>query len=94
MKSVICMIIFQTALFGKKFLVELEDGPKKESKLSTQKMEEMETSTLKTEGWWLQRFIFRQTLFAHSVCANFGLNAHSPNYFFISSEGALVAIPL
>ena len=48
--SVIYLIIFQPALFEKKFLVELEDGPKKESKLSTQKMEEMETSTLKTEG--------------------------------------------
>ena len=48
--SVIYLIIFQPALFGKKFLVELEDGPKKESKLSAQKMEEMETSTLKTEG--------------------------------------------
>ena len=44
------MIIFQTALFGKKFLVELEGGPKNESKPSAQKMEKMETSTMKTEG--------------------------------------------
>ena len=50
MKSVICLIIFQTALSGKKFLVEVEDGPEKENKLSAQKMEKMETSTLKTEG--------------------------------------------
>ena len=50
MKSVICLIIFQTALSGKKFLVEVEDGPEKENKLSAQKMEKMETSTMKTEG--------------------------------------------
>ena len=34
MKSMICLIIFHTALFGKKFLVEVENVPKKESKLS------------------------------------------------------------
>jgi len=50
MKSVICLIIFQTALSGKKFLVEVKDGPEKENKLSAQKMEKMETSTMKTEG--------------------------------------------
>ena len=40
MKSAICLIIFQTVVFGKHFLVEVENGTKGERTLSSLKTEE------------------------------------------------------
>ena len=39
MKSIICLVIFHTAVFGEKFPIEVGNGPKKKSNLSSHKSE-------------------------------------------------------